>query len=120
MPKDRRWQRRLGPNLLMVIERSSKHPIEYVILLLLERDGRSYTVRTFDNAHATTEHHEHRYIGTAKQEPIVTYGPTNSAMHAAEAKLMRGWSVSYVAGKGTDEHNLRQDRRDVHGCDAQR
>lgn len=92
MPKDRRWERRLASNLLMVIERSSKHPIEYIILLLLERDGQLYTVRSFDNAHAPTEHHEHRYVGTAKQKPIVTQGSTNDAMHAAEAKLMRGWS----------------------------
>jgi hypothetical protein len=85
------WRRRLAPNLLMVVERSSAYPIEYAIVLLLERDGGVHTVRTFDNAHAPTEHHEHRYVGAEKQEPIVTHGPINDAMHAAEVKLRRGW-----------------------------
>jgi hypothetical protein len=91
MPKDRMWRRRLAPNLLMVVERSSAYPIEYAIVLLLEHDGAVHTVRMFDNAHAPTEHHEHRYIGAEKQEPIVTHGPINDAMHAAEIKLRRGW-----------------------------
>jgi len=67
------------------------HPIEYAIVLLLERDGAVHAVRTFDNAHAPTERHEHRYIGAEKQEPIVTHGPINDAMHAVEVKLRRGW-----------------------------
>jgi hypothetical protein len=50
------------------------------------------TVRTFDNAHASDEHHEHRYVGSEKQPPIVTHGPPNEAMHAAEIKLLQGWS----------------------------
>jgi hypothetical protein len=60
-------------------------------VLLIERGGAVHTVRTFDNAHAPTEHHEHRYVGVEKQEPIVTHGPINDAMHAAEVKLRRGW-----------------------------
>jgi hypothetical protein len=40
--------------------------------ILVERDGEWHTVRIFDNAHDPTEHHEHRYVGTEKQEPIVT------------------------------------------------
>lgn len=75
----------------MVIERSSAHPVAYAILLLVERDGRWHTVRTFDNAHAAEEHHQHRYIGPAKQAPIVTYGPVNQAMHTAEVKLLGSW-----------------------------
>ncbi len=39
-------------------------------MLLVERDGEWHTVRTFDNAHDPTEHHEHRYVGSKKQEPI--------------------------------------------------
>ncbi len=74
----------------MVIERSSTHPVEYAIVLLIERDGKWHTLRTFDNAHAL-EHHEHRYVGSQKQEPIVTRGPINDAMHAAELKLLRDW-----------------------------
>ena len=61
-------------------------------VLLVERDGATHTVRTFDNAHAPEEHHEHRYIGSAKQAPIVTHGSVNDAMHAVEIKLREGWS----------------------------
>jgi len=50
MPKDRIWRRRLAPDLVMVVERTSTHPIEYAIVLLLERDAVLHTVRTFDNA----------------------------------------------------------------------
>jgi hypothetical protein len=39
-----------------------------------------------------TEHHEHRYVGSEKQDPIVTHGPVNDAMHAAEVKLRENWS----------------------------
>jgi hypothetical protein len=76
----------------MVIERSSTHPVEYAIVLLVLRDGAWRTVRTFDNAHDPTEHHEHRYIGIEKQPPTVTHGPVNEAMHAVEVKLLEGWS----------------------------
>jgi hypothetical protein len=74
------------------IQRSSAHPVEYAIMLLVERDGEWHMVRMFDNAHDPTEHHEHRYIGSAKQEPIITHGSVNDAMHAAEVKIKGGWS----------------------------
>jgi hypothetical protein len=48
-------------------------------------------VRTFDNAHDPSEHHEHAYVGLEKQSPIVTYGPVNDAMYAAELKLLSDW-----------------------------
>jgi hypothetical protein len=60
-------------------------------VLLVLRDGRCRTVRTFDNAHDSSEHHEHAYIGLEKQSPTVTCGPVNHAMHAAELKLLREW-----------------------------
>jgi hypothetical protein len=63
MPKDRIRRYRLAPDVRVVIQRSSAHPVEYAIMLLVERDGEWHTVRTFDNAHDPTEHHEHRYIG---------------------------------------------------------
>jgi hypothetical protein len=85
------WRRRLAPDVVMVVERSSLHPVEYAIVLLVERDGTSHAVRMFDNAHDSLEHHEHRYIGSEKQPPIVTHGPVNEAMHAAEVKLRGGW-----------------------------
>jgi len=61
-------------------------------VLLFRRDGAWHTVRTFDNAHALDEHHEHRYVGSDKQTPIVSHGPPNEAMHAAEIKLLTSLS----------------------------
>ncbi len=75
----------------LVVERSSDHPVEYAIMLLVLRDGRWSTVRTFDNAHDPSEHHEHAYIGLEKQSPTVAHGPVNDAMHAAERKLLSDW-----------------------------
>jgi hypothetical protein len=60
-------------------------------VLLVDRDGEWHTVRTFDNAHAPEEHHEHRYVGSEKQAPTVTHGSVNEAMNAAEIKLLGGW-----------------------------
>jgi hypothetical protein len=74
-----------------VIERTSAYPVEYAIVLLVRRDGRWHTVRIFDNAHNPQEHHEHPYIGSEKQPPIITRGPVNDAMHAAELKLRSDW-----------------------------
>jgi hypothetical protein len=51
----------------IVVERSSVRPVEYAIVLLAERGGVWHAVRTFDNAHASDEHHEHRYVGSEKQ-----------------------------------------------------
>jgi hypothetical protein len=92
MPKDRIRELFLAPDVVIVLQRSSTHPVEYAIVLLVERDGVRHTVRTFDNAHAPEEHHEHRYMGAEKQAPIVTHGSINDAMHAVEIKLSRGWS----------------------------
>jgi hypothetical protein len=91
VPKDRRWRRRLARDVRILIERTSTHPVEYAIILVARRDGRWHAVRTFDNAHDPQEHHEHRYVGSEKQPPIVTHGPVNEAMHAAELKLLDGW-----------------------------
>jgi hypothetical protein len=75
MPKDRIRELLLAPDVLVVVQRSSVHPVEYAIVLLVERDGVLHTVRTFDNAHAPEEHYEHRYVGSEKQDPIVRRGP---------------------------------------------
>lgn len=61
-------------------------------MLLVERNGAWHTVRIFDNAHAPEEHHEHRYLGSDKQPPIISHGPPNQAMHTAEIKLLTSWS----------------------------
>jgi hypothetical protein len=63
MTKDRTRRRRVARNVRIVVERSSAHPVEYAIVLLVERYGIWRTVRTFDNAHASDEHHEHCYVG---------------------------------------------------------
>lgn len=73
-------------------------------MLLVERDRDWHTVRIFDNAHNSAEHHEHhehRFIGSEKQEPIMTRGPVNDAMHAAEVKLRGGWFDIVRSWEGT-------------------
>jgi hypothetical protein len=46
MPKDRIRRYRLAADVRVVIQRSSAHPVEYAIVLLVERDGEWHTVRT--------------------------------------------------------------------------
>jgi hypothetical protein len=92
MPKDRRRRRFLAPDVQLVTERTSTHPVEYAIVLLAFRDGTWHTARTFDNAHGPTEHHEHPYIRSEKQPPTIKQGPVNEAMHAAEIGLLGSWS----------------------------
>ena len=92
MPKDRTRRRFVARDVQIVTERSSAHPVRYAIILLVLREGAWHTVRTFDNAHDPQEHHEHPYTGAEKQPPTVTHGSVNEAMHAAEVKLMGGWS----------------------------
>jgi hypothetical protein len=82
----------MARDVRIVVERSSTHPVEYAIVLLVERNGVWHTVRTFDNAHTPDEHHEHHYVGSEKQPPIVSRGSPNEAMYAAEIKLLAGWS----------------------------
>jgi hypothetical protein len=77
----------------MRIARSSVHPVKYSIVLVVRREGCWHTVRTFDNSHAVEEHHEHRYRGNEKRPPIVTYGPVNVAMSAADKKLRQSWEA---------------------------
>lgn len=115
MLRDRARRRFLASDVQLVVERSSEHPIEYAIVLLVLRDGRCRTARTFDNAHDPSEHHEHRYVGLEKQPPTVTYGSVNDAMCAAELKLLRDWRDIVQAGSTCNERDHRQDRRAVHG-----
>jgi hypothetical protein len=42
-------------------------------------------------AHHPSEHQEYVYVGLQKESPIVTYGPVNDAMYAAELELLREW-----------------------------
>lgn len=89
--KDRSYIRILASDAEIIVERSSEQPVEYAVTLRVLRDGKWHTVRSFDNAHHMDEHHEHRYIGTEKQPPIVTRGTWNEAMAEAERKLLKGW-----------------------------
>jgi hypothetical protein len=91
-PKDRNREERPVPDVRIRISRSSAHPVEYAVVLLVRRNGRWHTVRVFDNAHDPEEHHDHRYIGPEKQPPTVTRGPVNEAMHAAIVTLRRSWA----------------------------
>jgi hypothetical protein len=89
--KDRSLLFSLDPGVTILWERSSHPPVEYAIVLLVERDGVRHTVRTFDNAHGEREHHEHPYVGDVKHPPVVTDGEVNTAMHAALRSLQRNW-----------------------------
>jgi len=62
-PKDRSREERLADDVRISITRSSTHPVEYAVVLVVRRQGRWHTVRVFDNAHDPEEHHEHRYAG---------------------------------------------------------
>jgi len=100
-PKDRDDWRRLAPDVWMLTLRSSTHPIEYAIILVALREGRLHNVRVFDNSHGREEHHEHRFRGEEKLPPTVTYGPVNSAMNAAEAKIKRHWRAMVLVWERT-------------------
>jgi hypothetical protein len=128
--KDRSRVEHPGPGVRIHIMRSSTHPVEYAVVIVVWREGRWHTVRTFDNAHDAEEHHEHGYIGAEKQPPTVTHGPINEAMHAAIVMARRWWAdvvdawertrcrptarYSYSAGAGSTSrhsHSRRQPRR---------
>lgn len=91
MGKDREAVFALTQYARLRYRRSSTLPIEYSITLEALRDGRWWTVRTFDNAHDAEEHHEHAYQGATKLPPQVTHGPVNEAMSAALLKLRETW-----------------------------
>lgn len=77
--------------MTVIVERSSSHPVRYAIMLAVWRRGVWQTIRAFANAHAPDEHHEHAYVGLSKCPPVISYGPVNEAMHAAEVKLRASW-----------------------------
>jgi hypothetical protein len=93
MGKDRHYERDVRPgDVRIVVERSSEHPVEYAIMLLVYRETKWHTVRTFDNAHDLEEHHEHRYCGITKQDPVIRTGcTTNVAMADAIGSLLKSW-----------------------------
>ena len=90
--KDREREYPLAPDVSVRITRSSVHPVDYAIVLVVLRDGEWKTVRTFDNAHDSEEHHEHAYVGDEKQTPVITRGSVNDAMSAALLKLRDEWA----------------------------
>lgn len=94
MTKDRAFRRPLDDQqtVVMIRERSSTHPVEYAYMLIVFYESEWHTVRTFDNAHSPDEHHEHVYVRDEKQAPVITKGPINDAMTAAERKLVLEWA----------------------------
>lgn len=66
-------------------------PVIYAITLEAERDGVWHTIRLWDNAHDSDEHHEHPYTRTDGKQPptILPYTTINQAMAEAikEARL---------------------------------
>jgi hypothetical protein len=91
-PKDRTREERPDRDVRIQITRSSTHPVEYAVVLLVRRDGSWHTVRVYDNAHDPEVHHEHCYVGEEKQSPTVRHGPVNDAMHAAIVTCRRSWA----------------------------
>lgn len=89
--KDRWELRPLADDVAIGYARSSAHPLEYAITLRVRRDGRWQTIYLFDNSHAVDEHHEHGYVGDAKQPPRVVHGTTNDVMAAAMTMLRARW-----------------------------
>jgi len=79
-------------SVYMVVERSSTHPVEYAYMLIALHQGEWHTIRTFDNAHAAEEQHEHAYIRNEKQPPVTTEASVNDAMVAAERKIRLEWA----------------------------
>jgi hypothetical protein len=89
--KDRERYWPLAAGVRLYYQRSSAHPVEYAITLRVLRDGRWQTIHLFDNSHGVEQHHEHRYVGSCKQAPVVSHGAVNTAMNAAMEKLHTIW-----------------------------
>lgn len=74
---------------------TSRHPqVEYVVMLQVRDGDRWRTVHLFDNAHETSEHHEHAYVGFVKQQPPIGVwrGDWRVYMHRAIVKIERGYA----------------------------
>jgi hypothetical protein len=89
MDRERAWK--LADDVRVHYQRTSAHPIEYAITLRVLRDGRWRTIHLFDNAHAVDEHHEHRYVDSSKQAPVVRVADVNTAMATALETLFTSW-----------------------------
>jgi hypothetical protein len=89
--KDREKTWELADDVRLFYRRSSAHPVEYAITLRVLRTGRWRTIHLFDNSHAVEEHHEHRYVGSCKQAPLVRDGDVNAAMARAMKVLFTTW-----------------------------
>lgn len=92
MVDKRQWRIELAVDTAIIAKRSMRRPFIYSIVLLVERGGLWQAVCTFDNAHNVREHHDHRYVGSERQEPIVTYGPETTAMAEVLLRLGSEWA----------------------------
>jgi hypothetical protein len=74
-------------------------PISYAITLELLEEGRRATIRLWDNAHGSDEHHEHAYRKAEGKQPAVLRRHTsiNAAMADAITRARR-----------RGEHHVRQ------------
>lgn len=89
MDRERFWD--LADGVRAFYQRTSAHPVEYAITLRILRGGRWRTIHLFDNAHGVDEHHEHSYVGSCKQAPVVCDCDANAAMAAALETLFTMW-----------------------------
>lgn len=89
MDRERFWD--LADDVRVFYQRTSAHPVEYAITLRVLRGGRWRTIHLFDNAHGVDEHHEHGYVASCKQPPIIRDCDTNTAMAVALEKLFTTW-----------------------------
>lgn len=94
----RTWRIELRADVAIVAKRSADIPFTYSVVLIAKRDGVWETVRSFDNAHDVMEHHDHRYLGSDRQLPDVSYGPEKTAMgsvlRAHWADIVDAWDQS--------------------------
>ncbi|MFL5817528.1 MAG: hypothetical protein ACJ76L_07995 [Conexibacter sp.] len=89
MDRERFWD--LDDGVRAFYQRTSTYPVEYAITLRVLRDGRWRTIHLFDNAHGVDEHHEHSYVDSCKQPPLVRDCDTNTAMAVALETLFTTW-----------------------------
>jgi hypothetical protein len=83
----------LDPDVRIRYGRTERPPISYAIVLETQLDGHWMTIRLWDNAHSTDEHHEHEYTSTqGKRGPTVhNFNSVNQAMAVAMTRAAEDW-----------------------------
>jgi hypothetical protein len=88
----RTWRLELREDVAIIAKRSAGSSFTYSIVLVVRRDNVWQAIRTFDNAHEVNEHHDHRYVGSERQQPIISYGPETIAMGSTMVTLREQWA----------------------------